>query len=96
MPATRRQVREMSISQQDFFRLLPAAMGMPFSRAGLRVVARRKGRRVAITLSGQRTVQLGALRLPSIAVTLEASGFDVEAWGDFLRAFDSTYQRGGG
>ncbi|OGT80313.1 MAG: hypothetical protein A3H91_01065 [Gammaproteobacteria bacterium RIFCSPLOWO2_02_FULL_61_13] len=93
----RQLVKEMSISHADFLRLLPLAMGgMPYSYANLRIQAAQGMRRVMIELSEQRLIQIGALSLPSIIMTLKSVGFGDQEWTAFLRRFDATFHRGGG
>ncbi len=89
--------REMSISHEDFFRLLPRALGdMPFSRRGSRIEARSGKRRVCIEAGPESRRRLGSLELPVTRVRISLSGFLPAEQAAFLARFDLAYRRGGG
>ena len=91
--------REMTISHQDFRRLLPAATpGCRVVEPGDRFeVTQIIGEgRLLIDLGPQRERRLGALRLPVTDVGLRFSGFDRRGYEAFLKRFDLAFQRGGG
>jgi len=91
-------VKEMSLTRDDFFRLLPAAAGtLPMRVDGLSVELGTPERGVAITLEPLPPRRLsGLLSLPRALVTLVFHGFDPEAQTAFERNFDRAFQRGGG
>lgn len=89
--------REMSISHEDFFRLLPGALGdMPFTRRGSRIEAGSGSRRVDIEVEPESRRRLVSLELPVTRVSISLSGFEPAEETAFLARFDLTYQRGGG
>lgn len=88
---------DMSITRAEFLRLLPAALGgMPFICSDERFRARDEHGEVIIELSGAGTRQLGALSLPTLAVTLSLNGGSEQAWAECRRRFDQAFHRGGG
>ena len=98
-PAVIELQREMSISHQDFQRLLPAAVpGYQLSGDGPRYQVRlpNTDRQLTIDLGPQRERRLGALCLPVTDVHFQFSGFDQAGFEAFIKRFDLAFQRGGG
>lgn len=91
-------VKEMSLTREDFFRLLPiAAEGLPTRVDGLSVALGTCEKGVAISLEPLTPRRLsGLLSLPRARVTLVFRGYDPEAQAAFLERFDRAFQRGGG
>lgn len=87
-------VRDMTISEEDFLRLLPDALGIPAVSAP----------KNEITVPGQLTLRwsclgerrLGPLALPVLRVELRFLGYAPHEADQALARFDLQYQRGGG
>lgn len=89
--------REMSISHEDFFRLLPRALGdMRICRHGSRIEACRGKQRICIEIGPESRRRLGSLQLPVTRVDISLSGFLPGEEAAFLTRFDLAYRRGGG
>lgn len=91
----------MSISHDDFLRVLPAAVWKAartreFSIAGRKVTIGSGRRKVEIALSQESERRIGSLRLPSTKVSFAFHGFSKGEIEQFLSRFDRVYQRGGG
>lgn len=88
---------EMTISREDFLRLLPAAVGQTqvdgvegqFSGGG-------DGRRWILRLSALPDRRLGSVVLPCHQVELRFEGYSDEDEAAFLARFHQGFQRGGG
>lgn len=91
-------VKEMSLTREDFFRLLPVAAGdLPTRVDDLSVELGTAERGVAITLEPLAPRRLsGLLSLPRARVTLVFRGYDETARAAFVAGFDRAFQRGGG
>lgn len=90
--------KEMSISHQEFFRVLPGALATRDYRVdGDRVVAEEgDGRRMEIALSPEERRDLPDLSLPLTRVRLTFTGYSEADMKDRLALFERSYQRGGG
>lgn len=87
----------MSITRDDFLRLLPAALGgVGFTSTAHGIIAEDGPRRIGIELSPRGVRQLASLSLPTLAVKLEMEGGTEGEWHAFLHRFDSVFHRGGG
>ena len=91
-------VKDMSLTCEDFFRLLPLAAGALSIRVdGLSVALGTAERGVAITLEPLAPRRLsGLLTVPRARVTLAFHGYGAAEQAAFLRSFDRAFQRGGG
>lgn len=90
--------KDMSISHQDFFRVLPGALATDDYRVdGDRVVAEEGDcRRLEITLSPEERREVPDLSLPKTQVRLTFTGFTDAEMKDRLALFERSFQRGGG
>ncbi len=87
----------MSISHQDFFRLLPRAIASyPYERSGLCVEVRIGSGSLNIELSDETVNQIASLKLPRTNVTFTFCDVSAEEKQIFLTQFDLSFQRGGG
>ena len=90
-------VREMAITHQDFFRLLPKAIvGRDYQREGTKVLIEDGDKRVVISLSEESTRKIASLVLPLTCVTVQIEGFSESEQKTFLDRFYLAYQKGGG
>ena len=93
----RRLRREMTISHEEFFRLVPRALAdIPFTRCGSRVEARCGERRIDIRLEPEFKRRLASLELPVTRISMALRGFGAEDEAAFLARFDLAFQKGGG
>jgi hypothetical protein len=96
-PAAMTVEKEMSISHNDFFRILPKALdGEDYRVDGNRVVAGSGGRRLEITLSEETRRRIALLSLPVTHVRLDFIGYREDEAAATLAKFDRGFQRGGG
>lgn len=92
-----KSVREMSITHEDFFRLLPKAIAnRPYKRYGNTVVIEEQDRKITISLSEQSSRKIASLVLPLTTVTLQVEGYPEPDLSSFLDRFFLAYQKGGG
>lgn len=87
----------MSLSRDEFLRILPRAVALPLMAAGPE--CRRYGAgtgEVLIRFAEAGELRLGALALPVLEVGLDLSGFDPDEERRVLARFDLVFQRGGG
>ena len=90
-------VREMSITHNEFFRLLPRAVNdAAVARQGNQVNITTGTGLVKITLAPETVRKLAMLEFPVTEVTIEFSGFSASERASFLSRFDLAYQKGGG
>ncbi len=89
--------KEMALTDAEFFRTLPRALGTDaFEVDGNRVRLAAGGRTLEIVLSGESRRCLGALALPVTRVRLEYRGYTEDEAAAAMGLFDRAYQRGGG
>ena len=90
--------KDMSISHQEFFRVLPGALKTgEFRREGDTVVAEEgDGRRLEIELSAEERRDVPDLSLPRTRIRLIFHGYTESERADRLALFERSYQRGGG
>lgn len=89
--------KEMWISHDDFFRILPKALGAEGHRVeGNRVIAGNGDRRLEITLSEESQRRIALLTLPVTHVRLDFIGYGGDEAAAALARFDRSFQRGGG
>ena len=88
---------EMSITRDDFLRLLPAAVGhQPFSVEGERIEHRDAGRSWRIRLAPLPDLRVALVRLERHQVVLSLEGYSEEEAAAFMRRFELYFRRGGG
>lgn len=90
-------VRDMTISEADFLRLLPDALGIAeIPSAGSEVTVTGQDRRLTVrwTPIGER--KLGRLSLPVTRVELRFRGYPDREAARALERFDLYYRSGGG
>jgi len=92
-----RYSREMGLTESDFFRILPKAMGEHDYRVDGRTVHGivEEGS-VEITLGRQQVRKIALLELPFAEVSFTFKGVTVLQQQAFKRHFDLYFQRGGG
>ncbi len=88
---------EMSITRDDFLRLLPAAVNhAPFSVEGERIEHRDADRSWRIRLAALPDLRIGLVRLERHQVVLSLAGYGEEEADAFMRRFELYFRRGGG
>ena len=96
-PAAITVEKEMSISHNDIFRILPNALdGADYRIDGNRVIAGTGNRRLEITLSDETQRRIALLILPVTHVRLDFIGYREDEAAAALARFDRGFQRGGG
>jgi hypothetical protein len=96
-PAAITVEKEMSISHDDIFRILPKALdGANYRVDGNRVIAGTADRRLEITLSEETRRRIALLSLPVTHVRLDFIGYREDEAAATLAKFDRGFQRGGG
>mgnify|MGYP000666373007 FL=1 len=89
--------QQMGSSHSEFFRLLPLALASDdYAVNGNQAVFEDGGKRVEIDLGPEGTRQIALLAIPSTPVEIRMSGFDDQAYEDFMTVFERAFQRGGG
>jgi hypothetical protein len=89
--------KEMWISHDDFFRILPKALEAEGYRVdGNRIIAGNGDRRLEITLSEESQRRIALLTLPVTHVRLDFIGYGGDEAAAALARFDRSFQRGGG
>lgn len=89
--------QDMTISRDEFLRLLPAAVGhVPFSADHSALSHSDGGRRWRIVLERLPDLVLGAIRLPRQRVEIRLSGYDAAATRAFVERFELNFRRAGG
>jgi len=89
--------RMMSISEADFFRILPRAIApdvYSITQNVISIVLEHGS--VEITLSPQPDLKFAMLVLPVLAVDIRFNGVSETDQAIFITQFDKSYQRGGG
>jgi len=87
----------MSISHDDFFRILPKALGShQFKQANNVITVSLGGGEIRIILSKERQRQIASLSLPVTQVTFQLKNVAESTKNEFFRQFDRAYHRGGG
>lgn len=89
--------RTMSISHQEFFRLLPRAVGKyPFKiNAAVTEIQLDEGQ-LEIRLSEEKVRHIASLKLPETCLEFNFTGVSEKTKIGFLTQFNRVYQRGGG
>lgn len=89
--------REMGFSRAEFFRTLPAAMGqLDYTVQDDLIHSEHDGRKLSIQLGAEQARRMGLLNLPYMSVKFVFDGYSQSEQKEFMRYFDSRFQRGGG
>jgi alkyl hydroperoxide reductase subunit AhpF len=89
--------REMTITHDDFFRLLPKALaGYQFKISGQSIQVKLATGYVNIQLMPETSWSIGALQLPATQVEITLKGCNEDEADAWLKKFDLTFQKGGG
>jgi len=89
--------REMSITHDDFFRLLPGAISnAPFSTQQNEINIDTGKGSVTISLAAESLRKIASIQLPVTRMTMKFNGFTDDDRAEFLARFNLAYQRGGG
>ncbi len=88
---------EMTITQNDFFRLLPKALNeISFKTVADTVRFTYLNGEIVIHLKNPRERKIASLSLPVLDVEVHFDSINAEQQLAFLEGFKRTYQRGGG
>ena len=89
--------REMTITHDDFFRLLPKALsGYSFEVSEQSIQVTMETGIINILLMQETTRKIGALELPITHITFNFENTSHEETQKFIEKFDLAYQKGGG
>ena len=89
--------RLMSITVDDFYRRLPAALdSYQYKLYEHRIVILVENKQIQINLAIMPDHVCGALSLPVLAVDIDFADISDDSVQEFLMKFDRPYQRGGG
>ena len=89
--------REMTITHDDFFRLLPKALAdYQFRISGQAIHIKLQTGTVNIQLTSQTTRKIGKLELPVTHITFRFENIGQDQMQKFFDRFDLAYQKGGG
>ena len=89
--------REMTISHNDFFRILPYALkSYRYEQEGNVITVTLDDGEISIKLSDERLRQIASLSLPVVDVTFTLKNVVEITKNEFFRQFDRAFQRGGG
>jgi hypothetical protein len=87
----------MSLSREEFFRLLPAAVGVGWAEEGVGMIrGSYRGGSWSIHLVPLEALSLGRFLLPRHRVEIAFEGFSEEEAHAFMARFHQAFQRGGG
>lgn len=91
--------RDMGYSVEEFFRILPSAVGdHEYMAEGGRIVVRprQQDRELVLKINALPDRKIGMIRIPRIEVDFCFQNFSRQERREFLVAFDRSFQRGGG
>ena len=89
--------KDMGVTHNDFFRLLPKAMGEhTYTVDGHAINAQVDDGSLLISLSEQKLRKIALLHIPFLTVNFEFDGVSEEHITAFIKHFDLYFQRGGG
>ena len=91
--------RDMGYSVEEFFRVLPAAVRdyeLSVSENVAVITLNHDDCILKLSITPLPDRLLGNMRLPHIDVRFEFLNFTMQQREDFMKAFDRSYQRGGG
>ena len=87
---------EMSLTRDEFFRLLPGAVGLYALSDGGLILGGDATRRWSIQLQRLEDRTLGIVSLPRHCVSLNFEGYTEPEVEAFIQRFHRAFQRGGG
>ena len=94
---TDRVDREMTISRNEFFRLLPIALTeYDYQVSGNRISFSYKEGQIDIMIKKETNRKIASLQLPVMHIEFQFQSVDETGRSDVLRHFFKVYQRGGG
>jgi len=89
--------REMTITHNEFFRLLPGAItNQEYNISNNLIEIREGGRSIRIELGDESIRKIASLSLPVTCLTIKFDSFSEKETEEFLKRFDLVYQKGGG
>ena len=89
--------REMAITHQEFFRLLPAAVKLLSYKITGNVIDIGEGARtVSIELENETVRKVSSLSLPVTRLSITFNGYNEQDIEAFMKQFERAYQKGGG
>jgi hypothetical protein len=89
--------REMTITYDDFMRVLPRAIGShEFAISDQQIFFSNKIYTMQIKLSDQQQWGIGSLKLPRLQVEISLENCSEADANAVMRQFDRSYQKGGG
>lgn len=90
-------VKEMGIGHEDFFRILPRALGTnDYEVSGTDIVMRDGDKRFEISLGPEKVRTLALMKLQVTMVTLRLANYSEAERVAVLARFDLYFRRGGG
>lgn len=91
------RVRLMSLTESDFYRLLPVAVAPHAYASEPGVIRVQCGPgEAAIRVAAQPPRRIASLTFPVLRVEIEIDGMSAEQAQEFLERFDRAFHRGGG
>lgn len=89
--------KEMGLTHDDFFRIIPRALGSgDFEKTGTGVVLTDGDKRLEISLGPERRRKIALMEIPACDVRLEFSAYSESEREASLDLFDRMFQKGGG
>ena len=91
--------RDMGYSAEELFRILPAAVRdyeLSINHHEALITAGQGDQQIRLSVTPLPDRVLANMRLPDVDVRFEFRNFSEQQRNDFMRAFDRSYQRGGG
>lgn len=87
----------MSLSEQEFFRMLPLALAPhPYTIEMRKIFVETDDGKACISISPQAPRHIASLSLPVLAVDIDFGTLSKAAAMAFVKRFDQAFQRGGG
>ena len=89
--------KEMALTHEDIFRILPSSLGTDaFTVAGRIVTLEGRGRKLVIEIGEEGERKIALMRIPQMSVRLVFSRYDDGAREDALARIWRYFQKGGG
>ena len=89
--------KEMALTHDDFFRILPNALGSDaYVVSGQTVTLEGAGQRLTIELGEEGERRIALMRIPALSIRLVFSGYDDATREAALARFWRYFQKGGG
>ena len=89
--------KQMGLTYDDFFRIIPSALGSDdYQENPTGVVYKDGDKTLTITLGPSFERKIALMVIPTVDVTLEFSGYTPEQQSVALNLFDNKFRRGGG